>query len=305
MTGRVQAPTVVPAGGVADLGWCALEAAPEAVMVTEVRGCGGPRIVLVNAAFERITGWRREEVLGLPPRVLGGPRGDREVIRRLRADLAAGRTFRGQAPHRRRDGAPLLLRWSTAPVRDAAGAVTHHVSVMSEVPAPQGGHRAEAQTDALTGTADRRYFSTALEAALADPAAAGDVVLVSVDVDHLRGVNERHGHRAGDAVLREVARRIRAAVRDGDLVARTGGEEFSVLAVWTGDAHGLTRFAERIRRDVERAPVRHGRVAIPVTVSIGVARAGDVGPEVATLVAVSDRRLYRAKRLGRNRVVTA
>jgi diguanylate cyclase (GGDEF)-like protein len=159
------------------------------------------------------------------------------------------------------------------------------------------------QVDALTGLADRASLLRALTSALADPADGAELVLAAIDVDHLTLVNERYGRPGGDAVLRAVALRIGGVVRRTDIVARTGGGEFAVLAAWGPGDPDLLRFAERIRRAVEREPVRHRRVSIGVTISVGVARAAEATGGADHLLAVGDRRLLRAKRLGRNRVV--
>jgi diguanylate cyclase (GGDEF)-like protein len=163
----------------------------------------------------------------------------------------------------------------------------------------------QARTDELTGLASRRRFSAALAAAMADPEIAARAALLSLDIDEFKQVNDVHGHPAGDAVLREVARRIGEAVREQDIVARTGGEEFAVLAIGPGGDQGMRDLAERIRRSVEREPVSYGGGTLPLTISVGVALAADSGGRIDGLVDRSDRAPYEAKRTGRNRVVFA
>lgn len=93
----------------------------------------GPRILYVNPAFEQMTGWSRDEVLGRDPRFLQGPRSDRAVLDRLRADLGAGRPFQGETYNYRKDGTPFRMSWRIAAVRDTTGRVTHYVAAQDDV----------------------------------------------------------------------------------------------------------------------------------------------------------------------------
>lgn len=130
----------------------------------------------------------------------------------------------------------------------------------------------------------------------------GELALVLLDIDHFKRVNDRWGHRVGDQVLQEVAQRIRGTCRRCDLAARYGGEEFAIIAP-SVDAEHAAYLAERIRAAIAGDPVATDRDAIPVTLSAGVSDATGLA-ESAALVERADEALYRAKRTGRNRVVT-
>ena len=287
----------------------AVESASDAVMITDADlEPPGPRIVYVNPAFCRMTGWSATELAGGTPRILQGPLTERRVLDRLTADLLEHGTFQGQAINYRRDGSSFVMEWSISTVRGDLGEPRFYVAVqrdMTEFKKRLVAAELQAHTDELTGCANRRLFSAALAAALADPEIRAETTLLSLDIDHFKRVNDIHGHPAGDAVLREVARRIRGAVRDEDLVARTGGEEFSVLGRWGGDGEGLRDLAERVRRAVEDTPISYGAGVLPVTISIGAARALEGDGDIDDLVSSSDRALYDAKAAGRNRVVLA
>jgi diguanylate cyclase (GGDEF)-like protein len=156
--------------------------------------------------------------------------------------------------------------------------------------------RRVAVTDGLTGLATRRAF----EQRLREEAAAGRIGLLLVDVDHFKSINDTYGHPAGDRVLVELGRRLRAVCRPGDVVARYGGEEFALLASGA-DAEELRRLAERVRYAVAVGPFELGEGIIrPVTVSVGLAH----GPVPDEVVKLADRALYAAKRNGRNQVAT-
>lgn len=159
-------------------------------------------------------------------------------------------------------------------------------------------------TDALTALANRRAFDAALAQAWHSAHAAGrQLALLLIDIDHFKQFNDRHGHPAGDRCLQQVAAGLVNAVRDGDLVARLGGEEFGVLLTDCSFAQAQ-QAAERLRQAVERLALPHGgQPAQPwVTVSLGLALATpQPGTEPASLVDRADIALYQAKRDGRNR----
>jgi diguanylate cyclase (GGDEF)-like protein len=163
----------------------------------------------------------------------------------------------------------------------------------------------QASIDGLTGVANRRASEQALHAELSRVERfGGDLALVIADLDDFKRVNDRYGHPTGDAVLREFAAMLRETVRDIDLVGRWGGEEFAMLLPGT-DAAGGARVAERARvAFAERLVLAGDGARVGVTASFGVASFPEHGNE-EMLVAAADAALYEAKRLGKNRVVTA
>jgi diguanylate cyclase (GGDEF)-like protein len=153
----------------------------------------------------------------------------------------------------------------------------------------------EAETDPLTGLANRRALDRALERQ-----AGRAVAALVVDIDHFKLVNDRHGHGAGDRVLRELAGRLAGSVRDGDLVARSGGEEFVVLLP-NGKESAAAMVAHRIVASARARPFALREGELPVTVSVGYS-VGPAGPE---LLRRADEALYAAKAAGRDRAVAA
>ncbi|MFV0279494.1 MAG: PleD family two-component system response regulator [Rhodoblastus sp.] len=163
-----------------------------------------------------------------------------------------------------------------------------------------------AVVDGLTGLNNRRYFDMHL-ATLLDQAAqeAKPLSLLVLDIDFFKKINDTYGHDAGDEILRALAGRVRKAVRSVDLVCRLGGEEFVIVMPDTAiDIAG--RVAERIRRAIGAEPfnVKAGEIAVPVTVSIGIAdRGSDANPDF--IYKSADKALYESKASGRNRVTLA
>jgi len=162
---------------------------------------------------------------------------------------------------------------------------------------------AQASTDALTGLPNRRYFEE-LVRLLARRRRAGDAVgILMVDIDRFKVLNDTYGHGTGDEVLRAVAGAIVSAVREDDVPARFGGEEFVVLLRNPGTRVAF-EVGERIRSAV--AALDLGSLGVPgVSVSVGVAVSTEPDEPIDALIEVADKALYRAKRAGRDRVVAA
>ena len=157
-------------------------------------------------------------------------------------------------------------------------------------------------TDGMTGLWNRRNFDLRLESELSRAVRFSEpFAVVFVELDQMKAVNDRHGHQAGDTVLIELARRLTEAVREVDVVARWGGDEFTLLLPKTGLA-GALLLAEKIRAAAGTAPFRIDTGPIDITISVGVAAYPEHGSSGKELVAAADGAMYRAKAGGRNRV---
>jgi diguanylate cyclase (GGDEF)-like protein len=157
--------------------------------------------------------------------------------------------------------------------------------------------------DALTGLSNRRQLELAIDREIDRVARTGETTMILVlDIDHFKRVNDTHGHAAGDVVIQNVARALQECVRPMDTVARVGGEEFAIILPNCQPAFGQA-VAERIRRRVESHPVQvSAHLAIPITVSAGGAFAPQWVRSSAKLwMERADQQLYRAKAEGRNR----
>lgn len=168
----------------------------------------------------------------------------------------------------------------------------------------QGRLEKMATTDSLTGLANRRAFELLVPQAIGEARrSSAPLLALLIDIDRFKEINDRHGHLAGDGVLREVAGLIRSLLRKSDIVCRWGGEEFLVVAKVADDSGGRL-LAEKIRSAIEAGVFRHGKIAIPVTVSIGIA-AHVENDTPDGLIARADSALYEAKAQGRNLVRAA
>jgi diguanylate cyclase (GGDEF)-like protein len=163
-----------------------------------------------------------------------------------------------------------------------------------------------ALTDPLTGCLNRRGFDQALRREIARSSRAGsELALLAIDLDHFKSLNDRCGHMAGDAILRDLGALLRQTARAGDVVARTGGEEFTLLLPDT-DATGGFQLATRLCERIRGSAFVVGSRSIRITVSVGVAAAAAevVDHQGDELRLRADQALYAAKRLGRDRVLT-
>jgi two-component system, cell cycle response regulator len=157
--------------------------------------------------------------------------------------------------------------------------------------------------DGLTKVFNKKYFTDYLEKEFAYAARHGSpLALIFLDIDYFKRINDTHGHPAGDFVLSELSQLMATLVRTEDVLARFGGEEFTVLCRGT-DLEGARIVADRLRRTVEAHTFSFGAKTIPVTISLGIAAIPDTAiVDHAQFLAASDKALYEAKRTGRNRV---
>lgn len=190
-------------------------------------------------------------------------------------------------------------------VRDASGRAVRMLGLISEIGERKRMEeqiRHMAQHDALTGLANRALFFDLLRQTFANAKRDHSrFALLGVDLDDFKPVNDRHGHLVGDRVLSEVARRLRDAVRESDIVARVGGDEFMLLLRGVEDEAGAVAVAEKVRLAL-REPCPLDTLSARVTASIGVALFPDHGVDETTLLNHADIAMYWAKQHGQDRV---
>ena len=156
--------------------------------------------------------------------------------------------------------------------------------------------------DALTGVYNRRYFDIYIDKVIPFSRRTNTpLLLVLFDIDHFKKVNDDYGHNFGDEVLKELAEVVGAIVRKSDGFVRFGGEEFAIIMPETTIETGMT-IAERIRKAIEKTEFRYKGKKVPITISLGVTKYDDV--TIKELIERADQALYRAKKNGRNQVVS-
>ena len=276
------------------------------VVVTDALAGDDP-IVYVNPAFERITGYPAEEVLGRNARLLQNGDSDQAGLHELRDALEAETEWSGVFRNYKKDGTPFWQEHNVSPVRDEEGRITHHVGIINDITERKAledelVHRAF--HDGLTGLPNRALLEDRLGQALArtrrrSKGEAGALAVLFMDLDNFKYVNDSLGHRAGDELLVEVAARLRAALRPEDTLARLGGDEFVVLVERIEDEESAGLVAERIAEAL-REPVVVGGQEVFATASVGVALGRD-GAAPEDLLRDADTAMYRAKEGGKAR----
>jgi len=273
----------------------------EAILVTDHAN----RIVEVNPAFTRQTGYLPEEVIGQDPRLLASGRTTPEEYQALWQAVQQRGEWRGELWDRAKDG-QIYPKWmSIAVLRDEDGAVAHHIASfidMSEVKQAEEKILHLAHHDTLTRLPNRVHLQGRLEQAMARARRdSSELAMLFIDLDHFKHINDTLGHHVGDDLLVEVAQRLKALVRDSDIVARLGGDEFVlVLTALNGDG---SRAAAAVARKVIAALSECYSVrghALHATPSIGISLFPADGSDADTLMRNADTAMYHAKSTGRN-----
>lgn len=269
------------------------------------------RVSCWNETIARVTGFQ-PSVVGQPYSVFypEGATTAEQVQDRLREADANGWSL-DEGPRLRADGSQFWGSAMISPLPDrepdlSADGEAAYCLVLRDISDKRDTvdqRRKSAFCDHLTGVANRRAFFEAAELELTrNRRTPRPIALVLFDADHFKQINDRHGHPAGDCVLRQLGAALSLTFRQVDVVARVGGEEFAVLLP-SSTLDGAAAVAERLRRLVESQPVTCDGVSIAYTVSAGIA-AVDAGEaiDLDTLIKRADRALYAAKANGRNRI---
>jgi diguanylate cyclase (GGDEF)-like protein/PAS domain S-box-containing protein len=261
-----------------------------------------------NAGARRTYGYSAAEVVGKPvaPLIPDDLRGEDE---RLMERAVAGEQLEAFESRRvRKDGSLVEVSVGMSAIRDSEGELIGVAVIERDITERKRFETLRERLvdrDALTGLLTRRRFEQELEQRIAAGREDGSTAaIVMVGLDDFRYVNEAHGHRAGDDVLRGVARLLTSGAAEADLIARYGGDEFAILVPDVED-DGIEELAPSILESVREHAFTVGSQPLTVTASVA---AVAFGPEVAdgdALVAQADRLLSEAKEAGRNRVVTA
>jgi diguanylate cyclase (GGDEF)-like protein/PAS domain S-box-containing protein len=271
--------------------------ANEGMMITDAQN----RILRVNRAFCSITGFGSSEVVGRTPRVLSSGRHEREFYERLWAELHAQGRWQGEIWNRRKDGSSYPQWLSIVIVRDAELRPTHHVAVFSDITRWRtllDKLEMRANVDPLTQLPNRNLFMDRLKQALAAARRSSALVAVAfLDLDRFKSINDSWGHQAGDALLQAVALRMSASLREGDSVARIGGDEFALLLPGLESVAEAQRVVGRVLAALG-TPLQLDTRTIAPTASIGLALFPEHGQTPYELLARADEAMYLAKHSG-------
>lgn len=278
------------------------------IFITDLMG----NIEYVNPMFETVTGWSKEEALGKKPSILSSGETARAEYEELWQTILAGKTWRGSFKNRRKNGVPYWGNAVITPIKNERGEITHFLAVQEDTTEKKkADERAQylATRDEFTGLLNRTRFIEMVSEWIPDNQFVGQkAVLMLVDIDGFKDINDTFGHGIGDELIRSVAKLLEDTLMGADIpsdnktggamLGRLGGDEFAVFLPDVDANMGMVA-ADRIRKSIEE--FRFPALAIQMTVSIGIVSYPGHGKTSKELLTKVDAALYRAKASGRNR----
>lgn len=270
----------------------------EAMLVTDANN----RIVTANPAFSKITGYPIDEVVGKDPNILSSGRHPKEFYKNLWQTLTRDGHWFGEFWNRRKDGEVYVERATISVIRNDKGVVENYVAVLKETTEEKERELKlyqQANYDALTKLPNRSLLADRIAHVI--PMAKREkrtLAVLFLDLDGFKPINDTYGHLAGDQVLQEVAERFTACVREGDTVARIGGDEFVILCEELSDQQAAELVARHLLSCLE-APFIYEDATLQVGASIGISLFPEHGGDARTLMGKADKAMYAAKAAGK------
>jgi len=276
------------------------ESALEGILVTDVNGT----IQSVNPAVCRITGYSEAEMLGHNPRMLKSEHHDAAHYEQMWGSIIATGKWQGELWNRRKDGETFPVWQTISAIKDDEGAIIHYVAIFFDITERKLADQQlqhQAQHDVLTGLPNRMLFDSLLRQVLKEENRTHQqTAVVFMDLDRFKEVNDTLGHPVGDMLLQEASRRLRECVRDSDVLARMGGDEFTLILLDITGINDAAAIAEKIIRTLNKPFHLQGHEC-HVGASIGISMYPTDGTEADILIKCADTAMYRAKETGRNK----
>ncbi len=271
----------------------------EAILITDAQR----RIIAVNPAWYKITGYTEEEAIGMNPNILSSGRQEAKFYQAMWKSINDTGVWQGEIWNRRKDG-EIYPEWlSIGTVKNSQNEIINYIAVFSDIT-----KRKEAEAhiehlahyDSLTHLPNRALFADRLKHALvAGRRNNKKTALLFLDLDNFKLVNDTMGHLAGDLLLQSVANRLKSCVRESDTICRQGGDEFMILLPEVGGADDAETVTRKII-DAMKEPHRVGDKELVVTFSIGISISPDDATDDEMLIKHADDAMYIAKDSGRN-----
>lgn len=274
----------------------------EAIAVTDANGT----FIHVNPAFTQITGYSANEVIGRDHSVLKSGRHSKEFYQEMWGSLNSTGSWQGEIWNKRKSGEIYPQYLSINSTYDTDGSVKFRISLFADISKQKANEELiwrQANFDALTGLANRRYFQEVFQHELKVAQRSNQrLAIIFIDLDEFKPINDKFGHHYGDELLAQTALRIKAPLRDTDIVARIGGDEFVVLLAGNPSQQDAITVARRIHEQVLQPFEIDGQRA-QISLSCGISMYPDAGNTLSELIRHADMAMYQAKSHGRNQTV--
>jgi diguanylate cyclase (GGDEF)-like protein/PAS domain S-box-containing protein len=276
----------------------------EGIVITDAN----VKILSVNPAFTRITGYKEDEVRGKNPSILSSGKQDKAFYKRLWESLQSSGYWQGELWNRRKSGETYAEWLTISVILDANDKVKNYIAVFADITSSKIAHdefEFLAHHDPLTKLPNRLLFNARLTHSLSRIKRTGDnVAILMIDLDGFKFINDEFGHQAGDRVLEVVAERLIVNTRSEDTVARLGGDEFVVVLEDIMEITGATDIALKLIQEISQ-PIMMDKNIMTVTASVGIALSSMIGDNSKVLMSSADSALYQAKNAGKNKFVCA
>ncbi|TPE52867.1 EAL domain-containing protein [Maribrevibacterium harenarium] len=290
------------ANGKLELAASVFENAREGIAITDVNGC----ILEINGAFTRITGYKRNEIIGKNPRILNSGRQPASFYENMWQQILSLGFWEGEIWNRRKDGVIYAQYLTIAAVYDGQRKVSHYISLFSDITQQKENEQQLAHIayfDALTGLPNRSNLTRRLVSEMQTADGTNQrFALGFLDLDGFKEINDTFGHDMGDLLLVEVAKRMRATANKSATVARFGGDEFVILLQQQDDEIEAERAYQQLLSAIGE-PFRINNIDLHVSASIGITffpQAKEIDAD--QLIRQADQAMYQAKIKGRNRL---
>ncbi|HQJ37950.1 MAG TPA: EAL domain-containing protein, partial [Bacillota bacterium] len=275
------------------------------VVITDIDG----KIQWINNAFTEITGFTENEVNGKKPSILKSGIQDQEYYSNMWNSILKTGKWQGEVFNKRKDGELYQISLNIFAIRDNKGIIEHLVGMLSDITdAKQKEIKIEALTnkDSLTDLFSRDYFVNKLNNEISRRIKNKDLdrklAIIFLDIDDFKEINDTLGHTVGDIILKEFAKRLKSSIRENDIAARFGGDEFIIMLLLAKENYEILHIANRILEEISK-PFVLDSIELHITASLGIAKYPDDGSDSTVLIRNADIAMYRSKE-NKNRKIT-
>lgn len=271
----------------------------DAVLITDING----KIVRVNSAFSKLTGYDTAELLGSNPRILKSEYHNKDFYKDLWKSILNEGFWKGEIWNRKKDGQVFIAKESISTVKSNNGTVKYIIAIMHDI-TQQKNYESEiknlAHYDLLTGLPNRALFYDRFEQSIERNKRNDEkMALLFIDLDGFKTVNDTKGHPVGDKLITQVGHRLKNIFRQSDTVARIGGDEFTIIIENYSNINDLLTSVNKVLSEVSKEIIIEDH-NIFISASIGISTYPQDGKDVDTLIKHSDTAMYKAKEKGKN-----